>query len=69
MRIFLPHVLLGIAVASALAACVGDAGRDEVARLASPDGTLDAVLSESGGGHPEAFDYHVHVVPLAPTSR
>lgn len=52
-------VLLVAALASG---CADDARYDEVARVASPDGMLEAVLAESSGGATTTFSYHVHVV-------
>jgi hypothetical protein len=43
----------------------GAVGRDEVARVASPDGALDAVLIEMNGGATTSFGYDVEVVPHA----
>jgi hypothetical protein len=40
-------------------------GRDEVARVTSPDGALDAVLIETNGGATTSFGYDVEVVPHA----
>lgn len=43
-----------------LSAC---AGHDEVARITSPDGAVDAVLVESGAGATSAFWYDIYLVP------
>jgi hypothetical protein len=37
--------------------------RDEVQRVASPDGRLDAVLMEVNAGATTSYVYEVHVVP------
>ena len=51
-----------------LAGC-GLGSRDEVARVASPDGRAEAVLVEMNGGATTSFGYEVHVVPKGrPTS-
>jgi hypothetical protein len=42
-----------------LSAC---AGHDEVARVVSPDGAIDAVLVESNGGAITAFWYDIYLV-------
>jgi len=39
--------------------------KDEVARVASPDGKLEAVLVETNGGATTSFGYGVHVVERA----
>jgi hypothetical protein len=41
----------------------GCASHDEVARVTSPDGTVDAVLVESNGGATTSFWYDVYLVP------
>ena len=51
-----------VAVALALLTGCGLVSRDEVARVASPDGRVDAVLVETNGGVTEPFAYEVHVV-------
>ena len=40
----------------------GLVSRDEVARLPSPDGRVDAVLIETNGGATTSFGYEIHVV-------
>ena len=49
-------------VLALLAGC-GLASRDEVARVGSPDGRVEAVLIETNGGATTSFVYEVHVVP------
>ena len=44
-----------------LAAC-GLVSRDEVARVGSPDGRVDAVLVETNGGATTSFGYEIHIV-------
>lgn len=39
-----------------------DASKDEVARVPSPDGKVDAVLVESNGGATTSFGYDVYIV-------
>ena len=50
-------------IALALLAGCGLVSRDEVARVASPDGRIEAVLIETNGGATTSFGYEVHVVP------
>jgi len=59
--------LAAVTAALCVVACGsgGAVGRDEVARVASPDGALDAVLMESSGGATTSFGYDVEVVPHA----
>ncbi len=45
-----------------LAGCLGSS--DEVARVTSPSGKLDAVLVERNGGATTDFEYEVFVVPV-----
>jgi hypothetical protein len=47
----------------AFAACFSGVSRDEVARVTSPDGTVDAVLVEVNGGATTSFGYQVFLVP------
>jgi len=53
--------ILAIPIAIVLTAC-GFVSRDEVARVGSPDGRLDAVLVETNGGATTSFGYEIHVV-------
>jgi hypothetical protein len=57
-----------MAMASALflTACVS---HDEVARVTSPDGGVDAVLVETNGGATTSFGYEIHVVPRGNSPR
>ena len=41
---------------------VGEPSKDEVARVASPSGIVDAVLFETNGGATTSFGYEVYVV-------
>jgi len=50
------------AVALALLTGCGLVSRDEVARVPSPDGRVEAVLMETNGGATTSFGYEVHVV-------
>ena len=50
-------------IALALLAGCGLVSRDEVARVASPNGRVEAVLIETNGGATTSFGYEVHVVP------
>jgi len=43
-------------------AVVGDPSKDEVARVVSPSGKVDAVLFETNGGATTSFGYEIHVV-------
>lgn len=69
----LPSLLRGLAKPAAVvtafcivaAGCGNAVGRDEVARVTSPDGALDAVLIETNGGATTSFGYDVEVVPHA----
>jgi hypothetical protein len=49
-------------IALALLAGCSLVSRDEVARVASPDGRVEAVLIETNGGATTSFGYEVHVV-------
>jgi hypothetical protein len=49
-------------IALALLAGCGLVSRDEVARVASPDGRVEGVLVETNGGATTPFGYEVHVV-------
>lgn len=51
-----------VAVALVLLTGCGLVSRDEVARVPSPDGRVDAVLMETNGGATTSFGYEVHVV-------
>jgi hypothetical protein len=51
-----------VAVALALLTGCGLVPRDEVARMPSPDGRVEAVLMETNGGATTSFGYEVHVV-------
>jgi hypothetical protein len=53
--------ILAIPLAIVLTAC-GFVSRDEVARVGSPDGRVDAVLVETNGGATTAFGYEIHIV-------
>jgi hypothetical protein len=41
---------------------LAEASRDEVARVSSPSGKVDAVVVETNGGATTSFGYEVHVV-------
>ncbi|HEX6976061.1 MAG TPA: hypothetical protein VF147_16755 [Vicinamibacterales bacterium] len=41
----------------------GLVSKDEVARVASPDGRVEGVVIETNGGATTSFGYEVHVVP------
>jgi len=66
------HWFLGLSSAAlaCLSACLSsDWSHDEVARAASPDHSVDAVLVETNGGATTSFGYEVYVVPSgAPSS-
>lgn len=51
-----------LTVALACIAACPLVSRDEVARIASPDGRVEAVLVETNGGATTSFGYEVHVV-------
>lgn len=53
--------ILAIPLAIVLTAC-GFVSRDEVARVGSPDGRVDAVLVETNDGATTAFGYEIHIV-------
>jgi hypothetical protein len=57
-------LLLAMALATCLAGCgASQPGADvEVARLVSPDGAVDAVLTETNPGATASFVYRIHVV-------
>jgi hypothetical protein len=59
--------LVAVTAALCVVACGGgtEVGRDEVARVTSPDGALDAVLIETNGGATTSFGYDIEVVPRA----
>lgn len=57
-----------LAIAVLLAAC-GLVSRDEVARVGSPDGRVDAVLVETNGGATTSFGYEIHVVEKGKSYR
>jgi hypothetical protein len=42
---------------------IPDPSKDEVVRVNSPNGKLDAVLIEANGGATTSFGYEVHIVP------
>jgi hypothetical protein len=44
--------------------CFGQS-RDEVARVRSPDGVIDAVVVETNGGATTSFGYEIEVVPAS----
>ncbi|WP_197076409.1 hypothetical protein [Luteimonas sp. FCS-9] len=58
-----------IALLAALVACapVSGGAEVEVSRLTSPDGAIDAVLTEGNPGASASFVYRVHVVPKGET--
>jgi hypothetical protein len=56
------RLLAVVLVAALMSGCADEARYDEVARVASADHALEAVLSESSGGATTTFTYHVHVV-------
>jgi hypothetical protein len=51
------------ALAMLLLAACGMVQQDEVARVRSPSGNVDAVLIESNGGATTSYGYTVYVVP------
>ena len=53
--------VLAIPIAILLTSC-GLVSRDEVARVSSPDGRVDAVLVETNGGATTSFGYEIHIV-------
>lgn len=52
-----------VALAAVLVAACGVASRDEVSRVASPDGRFDALLIETSAGATTSFGYEVELVP------
>jgi len=52
---------LGLVATVLLSGC-GLISRDEVTRVSSPDGRVDAVLVETNGGATTSFGYEIHVV-------
>lgn len=67
--LWITGALLALAVAAiALMAAVfsslmGEPSRDEVARVTSPSGSIEAVLLETNGGATTSFGYEVFIVP------
>ena len=55
------NLLVPLALALLVVAC-GPPSGDEVARVASPDGRVEAVLLEMNGGATTSFGYEVHVL-------
>lgn len=49
------------AVVVILLTCVGCSSRDEVTRVSSPDGRVDAVLFETNGGATTSFGYEIEL--------
>lgn len=58
-------VALPMAASALCGALLLGLSKDEVARVASPDGKLEAVLVETNGGATTSFGYEVHVVQRA----
>ena len=58
-------VALPVALFVLFVALLPGPSEDEVARVASPDGKLEAVLVETNGGATTSFGYEVHVVERA----
>lgn len=58
VRIFLLF-LFGALIAGCIA---GDWSHDEVARVSSPSGSVDAVLVETNGGATTSFGYEIYIV-------
>ena len=58
-------VALPVALIVLFVAFLPGPSEDEVARVASPDGKLEAVLVETNGGATTSFGYEVHVVERA----
>ena len=58
------HIAL-ILVALVTVSCfsISDVSFDEVSRVTSPDGRMDAILIETNGGATTSFGYYVFVVP------
>ena len=52
-----------------LVVSIGCVSRDEVARITSPSGKVDAVLVETNGGATTSFGYEVFVVPTQASTR
>lgn len=42
---------------------IGEPGREETARVTSPDGVVDAILIRINPGAFSGYLYHVHIVP------
>jgi hypothetical protein len=64
------HATLLPALLAAIVTGCGDfASHDEVARVRSPDGKIDAVLVESNGGATTSLWYDVHVVEAGASYR
>lgn len=49
-------------MASIVSGLVGEPSKDEVARVVSPSGNIEAVLLETNGGATTSFGYEVYVV-------
>ena len=52
-----------------LVVSIGCASRNEVARITSPSGKVDAVLVETNGGATTSFGYEIFVVPTQASTR
>jgi|SRR5882724_6517187 len=70
---FICMALASVLVTILLVACgkagTDTTGRDEVARVPSPDGAFDAVLIETNGGATTSFGYEVEIVRHADTAQ
>ena len=56
-------ILILLIFATGCFAPVFDVSRDEVARVTSPSGRIDAVLAETNGGATTSFGYKILLVP------
>lgn len=56
-------LLVAVGIFLLMRALAGDVSEDEVTRVSSPDGRLEAVLVERNGGATTSFAYEVHVIP------
>jgi len=58
---FTNRIALSLTFAIICLGCGPTFSNDEVARISSPDGTMDAVLFESNGGATTSFGYEVQI--------
>jgi hypothetical protein len=62
-EVSLKNLLAELCLCLFLVVSIGCVSRDEVARVTSPSGKVDAVLVETNGGATTSFGYEVFIVP------